>query len=254
MIKYILTIILLIPTLVFASGSGVVMSGGTSVAEIGGLPGNPIGAWPLNSTLDDISGNGHTLTCSGTGCPTYVTGHGSTADSAWEGVYAQSRYIYKASDHADFDFSSAFTIGGWYDGVSYGCIATKRGAGTNLSYALCFRNTTKKWECSVSTNGTTWAATAISSAYSTPAWRNIACKYDGSNITILVNGSVDSTDDNPKACTGTVYNGSALFEIGGYGGGLNWFADDNIDDVWAYDYAISDANILYIYGLGDNFE
>lgn len=46
-------------------------------------------------------------------------------------------------------------------------------------------------------------------------WHHMACVYDGSNITLYVDGSVDTNGtDNPKSFTSSIVNGSTPFRMG----------------------------------------
>ena len=70
-------------------------------------------------------------------------------------------------------------------------------------------------------------------------WHHFAGVYDGSNITLYVDGAVDAT----STATGTISTNTNNLWIGGNSGNTTRFWDGWIDDVRIYDTGLTETEI-----------
>lgn len=187
------------------------------------------------------------------------TGLGSagSSSSTKNGIQLQeSSFLFEASSshymeitdgaQTDLDGMSNLTIEAWVRPASLGTLQTivsKLAGPSNLSYVLAI---TAAGEVSfgVSANGTAFGThiQAPSSAFVTDSWYHIAATWNGTTgqTEILVEGESEGT--NASGQTGTIFDGSAPFQIGNDGLG-NYF-DGNISYVRVWSEARTEEDIF----------
>ena len=172
------------------------------------------------------------------------------------GVFGSSFTFDGIDDHvrvpnsANLQITSAITVGAWiykrstgsFDEIISKWDATPFG---QRSYTLSV-NPDGRAYFSLSTTG----ASNDGSAYTTSlvplnTWTHLAGAYDGSSVSIYVNGVLDAQ----TAYTGGIFNGSEDLSIGGVVGGVGVgsgisFFDGRIDEALIYNRALSGGEIL----------
>ena len=113
---------------------------------------------------------------------------------------------------SSLDLTSAITLSSWFNADSTGGFACWMGKGQNLTYMIFFNGNKIRMRI-----GGNIAANAIDSAsdYTTGTWANVVGTYDGSNMKIYINGSLDQT----KARSGTIPTNNVNLGIGYDGNG-----------------------------------
>jgi hypothetical protein len=82
-------------------------------------------------------------------------------------------------------------------------------------------------------------------------WYHVAVKFDGTNLTILLNGSQDGTPTNCGNHTPDLGDGGEPLEIGGRNGSANY--NGKIDEVAFWNTALSNDAIASVYNEGSPF-
>jgi hypothetical protein len=250
-------ILLLIPSLVYAggSGAGLIFSGGGITNPASTLWDSVRGKWNLaNETWTDLSGYGNDLTANAT--PVNADGHFTSANAAADFERGDTDYLYRA-DTTSLSITGNITLSAWVKletvGTIYQFIISKESSTTNKSYWMYVDATEQAW-CALNYTGVAGGGTIAKGAtsLSTGTWYHLACVYNGTDIRVYVNGALDSSADNPKSWTNGIYDGTAQLRLGNDGSSTHYL-DGILDDVaiWARD--LSSAEISTLYGLGDNF-
>ncbi len=102
-------------------------------------------------------------------------------------------------------------------------------------------DTGNQFDCAMAINST-WRVRRSTSTYATGTWYHVACVYDGSALTIYVNGTADGSDP----YTGAIRNVSANL-LFGKNGGASSFLNGKIDEARVYNRALSPAEIQALY-------
>lgn len=265
------------------------------------------GEWNFNNAYTDSSGNGNTLTGSGT--PTFPTTIPWTATSQIDGSYletnAQGYWTFdessgnavdstangntltntgstafvaaKINNGADLestssqyfsiadasqtglDFSDVFSFAGWVNfeslptnGNTKTFISKRRASGNNRSYDFYMYNNAGTYQFGLlwQTDGITIGGNIFQNFASTPTtstWYHIAVTKTGTTVTFYLNGVQNG--DIASGSNGTVYNGTAPFEVSIYGDDLDYF--DGIFDEWGvWNTQLSYGGILDLYNAG----
>jgi chitodextrinase len=161
----------------------------------------PVAAYAFDEgtgmTASDSSGNGNTATLNGA---TWTTA-GKYNDAASFG----SSSIVTANDSASLDATSGVTLEAWVDPTAYAAsqtVVAKEQAGGGFPYGLELDNGVPS-AYAVTTTGTNPRATAPS-ALPLNTWSFVAAVYDGSALTVYVNGTaVASTSASGSLATST---------------------------------------------------
>ncbi len=209
-----------------------------------------VGHWKLDEasgTLADSSGNGNTGTQSG-GIGYASAGVVGTAVN-FDGT---DDYIDAGSGTSIANISDAITVSAWVrppNGVSQAIVSNSRDCcGTYNGFQLG-RDSSNRFAFTV------WNSTdtlTLSPAFpSSGGWYHVTGTFDGSNVRIFVNGTLEAT---------TSYAGkigvpaSSSLKIGRIGAVSAWHFNGNIDDVRIYNHALSAAEVagLYRQGLRDD--
>ena len=168
--------------------------------------------------------------------------------NALDFVASESDYI-DFGDITDLDGSAALTLSTWVKPTASGTssadgIIAKDGA-TRGFYLATF--TSDKFRFFISTNGTTSDSFNSNLAYTTNEWYHLAATWDGSNIKLYINGSLDTTQAVSNA-TGTLSDNSNTLRIGNNGG--SGYLNGVVSNTAIYNQAISAEDVLYLYNGG----
>jgi len=153
-------------------------------------------------------------------------------------------------DQSGLDITGNLSILLWFKMTSlpssddYG-LAAKHDFGSQRSYRLGIDQSSKKLEAMLSSDGsssnqvTATGGTTLSSG----VWYSAALVYNGSDMRIYLNGSLDSNgSQNPKTYSAGIHNGSAKFVLGGHGDNGGKF-DGKLDTVRIYKTALSSTQV-----------
>ncbi|MCA9208134.1 MAG: LamG domain-containing protein, partial [Planctomycetales bacterium] len=149
-------------------------------------------------------------------------------------------------DSNSLDITDALTIAGWVHADSWGAgfnvdvIARKGSDGPN-SYQLAVADKKVTLLLDDSDGGGIQGKTRLSK----DAWYHVAATWDGSEVRIYVNGSLDM--DAAASWSGTLSTDSRDLYIGGQPGGD--FFDGILDDIRIYNRALSSSEVAALYGL-----
>jgi hypothetical protein len=125
--------------------------------------------------------------------------------------------------------------------------------GNNLSYALAIEPTDPENSIKLylSSNGTSVTGYAFgATALSTDTWYHVAGVYNGTDVRMYLNGSLDSGTYNPVAYTGAILAGSADLVIGPAG---VYYLHGSVQDIAIWNRALSSTEIATLYAMGDSF-
>ena len=210
------------------------------------------GKWKLASTTwTDTSGNGNTLTASASS-PTAAIGHGGGTNLATAFASASSQDL-KITDAAQtgLDITGNLTIAAWVYKSATGTVQIIAGKDTsdpNRGYIL-FAHSNNSFYFRVSPNGSApLTQVASTTTLSANTWYHIVGVYNGTDLRIYVNGSLDCT---PVSYSGGIYNNTTNFIIGSAAGGNYW--NGRIDDVAVWSRALSADEVLALYNSIDDF-
>jgi hypothetical protein len=142
--------------------------------------------------------------------------------------------------------TGAFTIGGWINLETFygasGLCCFGNSAGTNL-VGLAANDTDK---VGFFVNGSAVITSDI--AISLGSWTFIACVNDGTNKKVMVNDTIKSTADATAPST------TSVFGIACYGDYPSGNSDGIFDEVFYFDRALSDTELLnYYQGINAGF-
>ena len=148
-------------------------------------------------------------------------------------------------------FTGAFSISFWMKGSKTGdqWIVSKDNEGIHPGRSYLVIIDTNIIRFSVATGGTA-ALTHISggTVINDGAWHNIVCINTGSELQLYVDGASDAT---PIAQTAAITNGTSNFVIGALSTGDNRWFDGMVDEVAAFNYALSAGDVSDIYNATD---
>lgn len=211
------------------------------------------GKWRLsNQAYTDGSGNGYTLTSAGT--PAAATGHAGDANGA-ANLNGSSKYLYIAdASAANLDITGSITLSAWIKpsaigGGLYHMIVSKLPASGNYSYDF-YIDPNGKLNCRLSNNGTALTTCTGATALSASTWYHVAAVYDGTDIRLYLNGSLDCT---PVSYTSGIYNSTADFCVGIAADKTSHTINGLVDDVAVWNRALSASEVAALYNLVEDF-
>lgn len=102
------------------------------------------------------------------------------------------------------------------------------------------------WKFDITTLGTNPAVISITSPSSIRAWTQVGYVYNGSNITVYING----TENTSAVATGESQYYNQKWQIGDNGSGPDYQFNGQIDEVRVYNRALSPSEILDLYQVG----
>ena len=213
------------------------------------LADSPVAYWRLgtgSTDVNDSSGNGHTLTKTGT--PTEVAGLiVQDADSArsFPGLNT-TRYDAAAASVFDMLVNQAFTIEMW---VNLSSVAAA------FNRILGHEDGTNGWNVEAhSTNGfmfnrlaagVTNSVNFLPAAGMTGITYHVVCTYDGTNLRMYLNGSLVA---GPTASSGSVATNANTVRTGAFTGSA--YAAGTFDEIAIYTTALSQAQVTTHYNAG----
>jgi hypothetical protein len=229
-------------------GSGNLIGGATAgagnIISANGLPPGIVSWWRADgNTFDSVSGNNGTLENG----VSFAPGKSGQAFS-----FNGSSQFVEVPNAPALNPTQVITVEAWIDpaghiGVS-DPIVKKAGEGLQQQdgYALEFHNTNSIF-FGVYVNGLGWEDSPLSAAIPLGQWTYVTGTYDGTYISLYVNGvSVGSPTFAPG---GIVASGNPL-EIGGDPANPGRAYDGLIDDAAVYSRVLSSAQIQAIYNTG----
>ena len=208
--------------------------GGTPADEVKAIrawSADYVGVWHMAEADGDVSD------ASGNGLAASPNGSGAAYSVAGEGVFGKGRFntsvrnkgtgrsMLCVSDSYLLDLGSDFTMSGWVkmtdtiDGGGLARIAVRSADGATPEWEVALADATTLQACG--SGGATLSATIPSAM---EGWRHVAAVYDGTALTVYVDGTVAlsgaiaaAKDSNNKLCFGTkggLYNGhfTGLFD------------------------------------------
>ncbi len=192
------------------------------------------------TSVYDRSGNGnHGLMTNMDDKTDYVSGkYGKALDFDGNNDYV------KSGNNSSLQITGSITIGTWIKTTQSedGAIFTKWDDNSVNQRAILFAvdnagklrlslDSTGNW----TTTGTVYSNTVINDGQ----WHHVVAVYNGSNISLFVNGILD----NSGSYSSGIYNTPAEAEVASMGGGVEWYFDGEIDDLKVYNYARTPAQI-----------
>lgn len=159
---------------------------------------------------------------------------------------ASTQYL-SIADNASLSITGNITICCWVKlsalAGNHGIVSKLKIAGNQQSWSLIYYASTNRFRFAVSSNGST--STSVFSDelgdVAVDIWYFIACRYDGSNIKIFVNGNEDS-----EAFSTGIYDSTASFMIGRTDNEAGHM-DGDIACVGIWSAALTDALIERLY-------
>ncbi len=201
-------------------------------------------------TLDEASGQRSDSSGNGNHLADYNTVGSASGQVNGAADFEANNAEYLAISDASqvgLDITGNLTIAAWirtessHDGM---IVAKYVSSGNNRSYAL-YVSTDEAIKCYLSPDGSsvTQAYTA-NGVITTGSWTHVACVYDGSSITVYIDGEVASNGaNNPRSYSGGIANRSADFNIGAWNNGASVYFDGRLDEVRVYSRALSGSEI-----------
>jgi len=217
---------------------------------------SPQGKWKLNgSPWNDDTSNNNNLTAYGS--PTTATGHsGGTGLALSLSSASNDNLRIAAPTGISFDGNSYLSISVWVyptslGGIKNGIVSKYQETGDKREYALYTSGTSYKFELSADGTALNTYTVVGDTALSLNTWHHIVAVYDGSDIKVYLNGSLDCLPIPYTSGTNIV---APEFTIGAINEGTSGYFDGRIDDVSVWNTALSDSRISRLYSYGDDFE
>lgn len=156
------------------------------------------------------------------------------------------------ANQTGLDFTGDFTLLAWIKPESVGSSRAVMGkystSGNQRSYIL-WHSSDNIMRLNVSSNGTSFNAAVGATALSAGTWYFVAGTYDGANLRVFLDGSVDSSGNNPKAYSAGINDGTANFRLGRHGDG-SWQYDGLMDMAAVFDRNLTIAEVAWVYNNG----
>jgi hypothetical protein len=207
-----------------------------------------VGYWNFDegsgTTAADSSGNGNIGTLSGSTLPTWVSGKIGQA-LHFDG---SSSYVTTSGTPQTLNFSGPFTISVWEkaDANTAGMWVSKQSGGgsTGSGFSLsssCGRSCSAVFSLYQS-DGTAKSVSLFLNSYIS-AWNNILAYYDGSSMTLCINGICGT----PVAVNGFLAAGSQILTIGKKSYTNSFYWPGTLDDIRIYNRALTAQEVLDVY-------
>lgn len=213
-----------------------------------------VGYWKMDEAGDtsrlDSSGNGNTLSQSAGDTIDATAGKfGNAADFENSNSEEETLYISDV-DQKGLDISGPMTISAWIKPESipsgmYPIVSKYYSNGNQRAYQLNLNGGTVEFLVS-STGSELLGAKTNTQITSTGTWYHLVGTYDGEKLNVYINGELkENGADNPKSFSGSIFNSTANFRVGG---GDSYAAFDGaIDDTRVYNRALSPAEVKALY-------
>lgn len=204
------------------------------------------------TTLNDFTGNGNAATITPNGGNS-VGDCSTSATTMWyQGRVGKFNYSLNFDGSANYAVTSSFSPlslagqtttklswGGWYYPTSSAASKTLMQKNTE------FRITTNGSSiplCGIYYSGAFNDSTAGTTALTLNSWNHVMCIYDGSNISLYINGRLDKQTSNSNSITAA---SSALYL--GSTSTPNQFYSGKMDNVTIFNYALTDSQVKTLY-------
>src|SRR5574337_456611 len=211
------------------------------------------GKWRLsNQAYTDGSGNGYTLTSAGT--PAAATGHAGDTNGAVN-LDASSKYLYITdASAANLDITGSVSLSAWIKlnavgGGLFHMIVSKFSTAGNYSYDFHV-DSNGNLKARLSNDWTAITSVIATTVLSTSTWYHVAFVYDGTDMRLYLNGSLDCT---PVSYSSGIYNGTADFCIGIASDKTSHRINGIVDDVAVWNRALSSTEVTALYNLMEDF-
>ena len=161
--------------------------------------------------------------------------------------------LLNAGNASELRITGAITVAGWLkkNTASSVYLVSKRGGVPNRGYRLEIRSAGEA-NFSISPDGTNleesgWSTTATSVG----EWHHVVGVYEPSTrVAVYIDGVLES--ENTTSISPSIHNSTQDFIISGWTNGGGSTIDGSVDDIRVYDRAISEAEIMALYELGNN--
>ena len=180
---------------------------------------NLVGHWKLNNDYTDASGNGNTLTASGS--PVFATDPAFTEEETYSIslVQASSQHLYITdANQVGLDILGDITIAAWIKLTdvddTYDIVSKYSASNSHQGYVFKYYGPDNQLIFQHSNNGTTDEQNVVTQALSADTWYHVAVTWDASEsrAKFYLNGSQIGTDQ--VGSQTSIFNSSANFAIG----------------------------------------
>lgn len=163
-----------------------------------------------------------------------------------------SEYLSRA-DPPNLKITGDLTLGCWLRCESQGgtrqLISKYISSAGNRSYKLQISNSTQVYFL-VSSDGSAYTICSGNlGAISNDTWYHVVGVYNGTDMRIYVDGSLDSATNNPKTYSSGIYDSGTAVTLGADGAGGNLF-DGKMDVAAIFNRALSAAEVSDWYNFG----
>ena len=205
---------------------------------------NIISYWKMDNNANDSVGSNN-------GTPTSVTfstGNGKINEGAG-GMTTASKI--QVADNASLSPTSEISISCWVNISSSGNYHTFVAKGNVAQYIFRVEAPTGKYELYLKLGGTLRVVRSTSTI-STGTWVHLVATYDGSTMTMYVNGTSEGT----ASFSGSIGTGSAVLGIGHdiTDGGSNVHMLGAIDEVGMWSRALTAGEVTSLYNGGTGLQ
>ncbi|MBP6858632.1 MAG: prepilin-type N-terminal cleavage/methylation domain-containing protein [Candidatus Pacebacteria bacterium] len=196
------------------------------------------------SSLFDFSGSNRNLTCTG-----LISSDTKPGNSGYSGDFSGTGGCEIASFVTAPSFPSSWTIGGWIyiknatDVTANGLTVIRvPGAGGVLASLLIYDQTNRYIQCGQSSTNT-----QVGGLLAVAKWHFVACSYDGSTISMYVDGRRVGT---PQGSTLLANRSVSSLGVGKIPSNSSYNFKGLIDDAVIYTQALAASDIEQIYAQG----
>lgn len=215
------------------------------------------GLWLLNNDWLDYTANNNDLTPVNSPVFNAVDFQEGTHSADFESGSSQRAGIADGSQ-VGLDITGNISFGAWVKPESGGAARTFIGKSTNTGNLRSYqiqRTATDAFAAFLSGNGGTGVSATATGATiaNNGVWYHVVGVYDGTDIRLYVDGSLDSNGaSNPASYSGGIFNSSSDFQLGARGdSGQFW--DGLVDEAFVFDRALSstEVNDIFTNGIQD---
>lgn len=193
-----------------------------------------VAAYSFDSgAVADVTGRGHDGTLFN--APTFPSGH---TNLGLQCLSASNQFV-EIADHADFTLGTAWTVMCWVNLYSVSALGTEFVCKQNQWWFSC-DNVNFYHGFYKSIGGTKSITSLTSSSTLVGAWNHLAGRYDGSLLSLVLNG-VQNNVATPESFT-MIDNGNPV-RMGTWDGSGAELLNGVLDDVRIYNEWLSDAQI-----------
>jgi len=208
------------------------------------LTDNILTSWSLDSTTADATGNGHTLTNSGS--TPFGAGHfGNCAQFNGSSTY----FDIPSSVSAALDNGTAVSISCWFKGSNGQSMVRIQPAAP--TYILLGWNNSGTRVCIISSDGGTGSPVTIGGSFEDGSYHMVTMTWEKNTTNgfkVYVDGSVTNQRNSGNVNLPTFGSG-VNSAVGRYGGGGEYTTGD-IDEINIWTRALSGAEVLQLYSSG----